>query len=320
MSRRAPLCITALLVALCGCGSGAATGESGAASPTAGGAPPALVQVENDSGARPQWGLQDAAAVYEYLTEGGITRFSALYTSPPPGRVGPVRCVRRVTIHLAQEYGAVIVYSGASQPVQHALDASGLPHVDEQSAHGDLFRIGDRQAPHNLVTDGGHLRDLLQQFHASSSLPTSLWPRTSAPPSTPTGRPVSSFTVPFSDSERPSYSWDAAAAGWHRTEPDTGGAVDAASHAPVTAATVIVQQVDETETSDVEDVNNQHGLDITVTGSGPAQVFTAGREYDATWNQPASGPPSFQLSGGGAAPIAGGLVWICLVARGTTAS
>jgi hypothetical protein len=126
--------------------------------------------------------------------------------------------------------------------------------------------------------------------------------------------------VPFSDSERPTYTWDAAAAGWRRSEPDTGSFVDASSHSPVTAATVIVQQVDETQTSDVEDVNGAHGLDISVNGSGPAQVFTGGREYDATWSQPASGPPSFQLSGGGAAPIAGGLVWICLVARGTTAS
>lgn len=277
------------------------------------------MQVENDPGARPQWGLQDAAVVYEYLTEGGITRFSALYTSPPPGRVGPVRSARHVTIHLAQVYGAVIVYSGASTPVQHALDASNLPHADEQSSRGDLFRIHDRQVPHNLVTDGDHLRDLLQQFHTATSLPASLWPRASTPPANATGRSVTSFTVPFSDSERPTFTWDAAA-GWRRTEPDTGTFVDAASHSPVTAATVIVQQVDETETSDVEDVNGAHGLDITVTGSGPAQLFTAGREYDATWTQPSSGPPSFQLTGGGSAPIAGGLVWICLVPRGTSAT
>lgn len=312
----------AVLVSLCACGSGGASGGAagGTGSSASAGTPPALVQVENDPSARPQWGLQDATAVYEYLTEGGITRFSALYASPPSGRVGPVRSARLVTIHLAQVYGAVIVYSGASTPVQQALDASSLTHVDEQSAHGDLFRIHDRQVPHNLVTDGDHLRDLLQQYHASTRLPASLWPRTSTPPSGATGRSVSSFTVPFSDSERPSFTWDAAASGWRRTEPDTGAFVDAASHSPVTAATVIVQEVDETETSDVEDVNGAHGLDITVTGSGPAQVFTAGREYDATWTQPSSGPPSIQLNGGGAAPIGSGLVWICLVARGTSAT
>jgi DUF3048 family protein len=47
---------------------------------------PLLVQVENISAARPQSGLQNAALVYEYVTEGGISRFSAIYTFAPSGR------------------------------------------------------------------------------------------------------------------------------------------------------------------------------------------------------------------------------------------
>lgn len=316
MWRRHPVVGTIALLLLCACGSSSPSpSTSGGGSSGGADSPPALVQVENDPSARPQWGLQQATVVYEYLTEGGITRFSVLYTAPPSGRVGPVRSARRVTIHLAQVYGAVIVYSGASTPVQQALDASNLPHVDEPASRGDLFRIGARPAPHNLVSDGAHLGDLLQRYHATTALPPSLWARSTATPAAQ-GNAVTSFTVALSDSEKPVYTWDSGAAGWRRDEPGTGPFLDAASHAPVTAATVIVQEVDERETSDVEDVNGAHGLDITVTGSGPAQVYTAGREYDATWTQPSSGPPSFTLAGGAAAPIAGGLVWICLVARG----
>jgi hypothetical protein len=68
---------------------------------------------------------------------------------------------------------------------------------------------------------------------------------------------------------------------------------------------------------EVQDVNGQRGVDHDVMGSGKAQVFTAGREFDATWTQGASGPPSFSTSGGQAAPIAPDLVWICLVATGS---
>src|SRR5207248_8598409 len=46
-----------------------------AASP-AGRPAPALVQVENDPMSHPQYGLQKADLVYEYLTEGTITRFT----------------------------------------------------------------------------------------------------------------------------------------------------------------------------------------------------------------------------------------------------
>jgi Protein of unknown function (DUF3048) N-terminal domain/Protein of unknown function (DUF3048) C-terminal domain len=314
VDRRAAVTVT-LLPLLAACGSSAGSGPTATASP---GMAPALVQVENNSAARPQWGLQQAAVVYEYLTEGGITRFSALYTTPPSTRVGPVRSARLVTIHLAEIYGAVVVYSGASTAVQQALDQSHVPHVDENSAHGDLFRVGGRAAPHNLASDGDHLRDLLQRYGARVSLPPTLWARSNTAPATG-GRDMARFSVPLSDSERPVFSWDAGARAWKRSEPDTGPFVDADSHAPVTAATVIVQQVSRVDSGEVEDVNGAHGLDHVISGSGAAQVFTGGREYDATWTQARTGPPSFTLTGGGAAPIAPGLVWICLVATGSTA-
>lgn len=313
---RAGLLVVAVLGAACG--SGSSPGSSPGATATPGALPPALVQVENNAAARPQWGLKDAAVVYEYVTEGGITRFSALYTSPPPGRVGPVRSARLVTVHLARIYGAVIVYSGASIAVQHALDASDLPHVDEPSSGGDLFRISDRQAPHNLVSDGQHLADLLGRFRGHAPAAT-LWTRTTTTP-TSQGRAVSRFTVPFSDGERPVFDYDAASAGWKRSEPDTGPFVDAGTKQAVVPATVIVQQVSINQTADIEDVNGQHGVDIVVSGSGAAQVFTAGREYDASWSQGASGPSSFSLADGTAVPVAPGLVWICLVSTGTTAA
>jgi hypothetical protein len=315
LRRSAALAMLPATLALAACGSN--EGGGGGGSPSAS-QPAALVQVENAAAARPQSGLQSAAVVYEYVTEGGISRFSAIYTSPPSGRIGPVRSARLVTIHLARIYGAVIVYSGASTAVQQALDQSQLPHVDEKSAHGDLYRVGGRPAPHNLVTDGDHLRDLLSHVSGATSAPP-LWSRNSTA-SQGVGTAVSRFTVPVSDSETPTFTWDAGAGGWRRSEPDTGNVVDADTNAPLVASTVIVQQVQITQTSDVEDVNGVHGVDITLTGSGQAQVFTGGREMDATWNQPASGVPTFTMSSGGAAPIASGLVWICLVASGARAN
>lgn len=277
---------------------------------------PVLVQVENLPDARPQSGLQGAAIVYEYVTEGGITRFSAIYTSPPGGRVGPIRSARLVTIALAKVYGAIVVFSGGSNFIKGQIQSAGIPNADENSASGDLFRDNSRPPPHNLYTDGSHLSDLARHVDAPART-WSLWSRT-APQSMTGGRPVTKVTVPVSESEAPTFAYDSAAGGWKRTEPDTGAFTDADTGAPVVVTTLIVQQVAVTPTSEVVDVNGATGVDHQITGSGQAQVFTAGREFDATWTQGSSGPPSFATTGG-PAPIAPGLVWICLVPTGTTA-
>ncbi len=287
-----------------------------APSPSASRPAPLLVQVENLPDARPQSGLQYAAVVYEYVTEGGISRFSAIYTSPPKGRVGPIRSARLVTISLARVYGAIVVFSGGSTYIKGQIQSAGIPNADENSANGDLFRDNSRPPPHNLYSDGSHLSDLATHVNAPSPS-WSLWSRT-APSAVTGGRPVSGMTVPISAGETPSFSYDASAGGWKRTEPDTGPFIDADTGAPVVVSTVIVQQVAVTPTSQVVDVNGVTGVDHQITGSGQAQVFTAGREFDATWSQGSSGPPSFSVSGR-AAPIAPGLVWICLVPTGTTA-
>lgn len=286
-------------------------------SASGGGPAPLLVQVENLSDARPQSGLQDAEVVYEYVTEGGISRFSAIYTSPPKARVGPIRSARLVTISLAKIYGAVVVFSGGSTYIKGQMQSAGIPNADENSASGDLFRDNKRAAPHNLYSDGSHLSDLESHVNAAQ-VSWTLWSRTS-PQSVNGGKPMAQVTVPVSDTETPTFTYDAAASGWKRTEPDTGPFLDANTGAPLVVSTLIVQQVPIHPSSEVVDVNGATGVDHDVMGSGSAQVFTAGREFDATWTQGSSGPPSF-TTGNGAAPIAPGLVWICLVATGVTAT
>lgn len=301
--------VASVLVAglIAGCGL-----SGGSSSQTA----PSMVQVENLSDARPQSGLQSAAIVYEYETEGGISRFSAIYTDPPKGKVGPIRSARLVTISLAKIYGAVLVFSGGSTYIKSQIQSAGITNADENSANGDLFRVSTHSPPHNLYTDGSHLSDLASRLNAPAAN-WSLWDRTSNS-AVSGGRPVSRVTVPVSDTEAPAYTYDASAGGWKRTEPDTGPFLDADTGAAVIVSTLIVQQVVIRPTTAVVDVNGQTGVDHEIMGSGKAQVFTAGREFDANWTQGSGGPPAFSV-GDRPAPIAPGLVWICLVATGSTA-
>jgi hypothetical protein len=280
-------------------------------------ASPAIVQVENSAGGRPQSGRGAAALVYEYVAEGGIGRFSLFFFTPPAPRqaVGPVRSARTVTVQLATLYHGFVAYSGASTYIGGLLGRASFPSFDEDTARANLFRISSRWPPHNLYTDGLHIANLAS-LAALAPVAYQLWPRTADALG---GLPVTSFTAPVSVFERPLFTWRAALHGFTRTE-DTGIMLDPATRAPLVLPTVIVQQVAVTTDPRVVDVDGHLGVDQAIVGSGAAQVFTNGQEYQATWTQPTSGPPAFTLSDGSPAPIAPGEVWISLVPVGQPAA
>ena len=329
--RRAAAALASLL-ALASCGPATVTGRpqptaSASAAPTP--APPtptptpvpilmspAIIQVENSPSGRPQSGIAAADLVYEYVAEGGIGRFSVFFFTSPPAQqqVGPVRSARTVTIQLASIYHGFLAYSGASSYIGGLLRGAAFPSYDEDSARGNLFRISGRPPPHNLYTDGQHIA-ALGAIARRGPAGYQLWARGSTAVG---GVPVTSFTAPVSPSERPLFTWQPALNGFTRTE-NTGIMLDPASGVPLVLPTVIVQQVAVTTDPRVVDVDGHLGVDHAITGSGTAQVFTGGREYQATWTQPATGPPQYTLSDGSLAPIAAGEVWISLVPIGQPA-
>lgn len=310
-----------LLIGLSACG-GTSAASQRPATPTPRPTPPPLaapvmIQVENASQARPQSGLDQADVVYEYETEGGISRFSALFFKAPSQPIGPVRSARLATIKLVQVYDATLLYSGGSQYVVQVLNSSGVRQFDETSAQGALFRNGSRSAPHNLYTDGGHLAAFDQRV-GRHTVGYQLWTRTTALP--PGGTPAPKFEVPVSQSETPSFTYDAAGGGYQRAEPDTGVSADANTSAPWEAKTIVVLPVQVTQGPEVEDVSGAYGLDFGIVGAGEGQLAVGGKLYAIKWTQTASGPPQLTLANGQPAPVAPGQVLIELVSTGKTVS
>ena len=128
--------------------------------PTPGRPGPALVQIENGPDARPSFGLQKADLVFEYLTEGGITRFSAIYLDPSgPDRIEPIRSARLVSLKLVNSYHAVLFYAGASDFVAGKIYAAGLHNYTDMNNGAPYFsRDPSRQRPHNLMTTGDQMK------------------------------------------------------------------------------------------------------------------------------------------------------------------
>lgn len=120
---------------------------------------PVMVTIENSPAARPQAGLEDASIIYEFLAEGGITRFLALYYEKFPKKIGPVRSTRPYFIEKAIEYDALLIHAGASPLGWHMLANRDIDHVDQIRIQKYFWRNSSRRAPHNLYTGADSFKD-----------------------------------------------------------------------------------------------------------------------------------------------------------------
>ena len=131
-----------------------------------------VTMVDDQFDARPQSGLSQADVVWQAPAEGGIPRYMAFFQTGDPPAVGPVRSSRLYFIAWASEWKPLYVHAGGS-PQAKALLASSKgrgPYVFNADAlrweGRALWRIHTRSAPHNLYTDGKHLRALARKVGA----------------------------------------------------------------------------------------------------------------------------------------------------------
>jgi len=113
------------------------------------------VKIENSREARPQAALQSADVVYESVTEGGITRFNALFHSQAPTTVGPVRSARLSDTDIVPQYKALFCFSGASaygqcegpggwhrEPERGCRDHQAVHPLEQAFASAQPLRVG----------------------------------------------------------------------------------------------------------------------------------------------------------------------------------
>ncbi len=86
---------------------------------------PIIVKISNSPAlVRPQSGIGEADLVFEHYTEVGITRFSAIFYSNAPTRVGSIRSARLIDYELSPMYDALLAFAGASIGVDKRIYGS----------------------------------------------------------------------------------------------------------------------------------------------------------------------------------------------------
>jgi Protein of unknown function (DUF3048) N-terminal domain/Protein of unknown function (DUF3048) C-terminal domain len=142
---------------------------------------PIAVMIDDQVDARPQSGLNSASVVWHAPAEGGIPRYMLVFQDTVPESVGPVRSAREYYVEWAAEWEAMYVHAGGSPQAIQTLAAKGhgewVYNADEFRWGGGryLWRSTDRFPPHNVYTDGQHLRALAKRLDALDKPEDGVW-------------------------------------------------------------------------------------------------------------------------------------------------
>lgn len=268
---------------------------------------PVAVKVENDPEARPQSGLDKACVVYEEITEGGITRFMAIYLCRDADPVGPIRSARPDDIDLVFPYNALFCHCGGAPQTLAMIQSSGICDLDQFADYPAYWRWNARRAPHNLYAGTVQLRrdgDGVYPFEGevpaafdfmgseriekmaeerAAEIARAAQPDSKGEDYGPLITVASNVYVPYRDVCRVQYRYDESQARFLRFV-DGIPHTDMTTGNQLTADTVVVQYVSVTS-SGIRDVYGAESPHLGVIGGGRAQVFMMGQAIDGTWEK-----------------------------------
>lgn len=274
------------------------------------------VKIENSPESRPQSALDQADVVYESLTEGGITRFNAIFHSQAPETVGPVRSARLSDTYIVPQYNALFAHVGGNSGVISKLRSLPVDDLDQFYSPGPYWRSSSRAAPHNMYTSIPALRELGKEkgFEAEHGIPPFAFqflPEDLEPS-------IVSVSIPFAPGNTARWDYDSERDVYLRS---INGRVheDAISGEQYSARNVVVLWA-RTSVAGARDAVGSTTLDIELTGNGRCSVFRNGQRFDGTWTTDGSRPPVFADESGEPIRMAPGNTWMQVVTTTTNIS
>ena len=244
---------------------------------------PLAVSVENHPDARPQSGLVGASIVYEAITEGGITRYLAIYGPQDASEIGPIRSARLFFMDWLKEYNAFFAHAGGNEDALANIGKYQIMDLDHSSSYFYRDTKGKRVASeHTLYSSTDKLYDYAKSkgYDISSSDFTPLIFKKEGPAAT-SGKGV---VIDFSGN--PSY-----AVRWNY-DPQTnsylrflGGTEhkDRTTEEQIKAKNIIIQTVQRTY-QPTGSYGSQNYV-FTTVGSGSASIMRDGTVINGTWKK-----------------------------------
>ncbi len=269
------------------------------------------IKIENGPEARPQTGLQMADVVYETVTEGGVTRFNAIFHSRNPAKVGSVRSARLSDTYVVPQYKALFAFSGASTFVNGRIARTSIENLSEDAGVTRPYvRSRDKPRPHNLYTgvDAMRAEGKRRGFPTAQDLRSFAFERRRVE-ATPT---VTQISIPFSQANKVAWTYDPKARVYLRVN-NGKMHTDAATGRQISARNVVVMWA-RIRGSGHSDSTGSETYDITLSGTNRVSVFRDGQRYDGIWSADRTSPPQFKGEDGKLIKLGVGNTWIQVIA------
>lgn len=273
---------------------------------------PIGIMIDNDNeGAWPHAGLEDAYMVYEILVEGGATRFLAMFRDAETEKIGPVRSSRHYFLDYVLENDAMYVHYGWSPQAQQDLTTLGIDKIngilggdgnvfwrerkhanDWHSAYTSIENIKSyaKDTKGFGMTSDKHLYEMHKEDVALSTDATAL-----------------AVSIPYAGFYKVGYTFNAETNSYDRY-------VNGAKHvtqagAELSVKNLILQKVQVASLGDGSDRVN-----VTTTGSGEGVYLTGGKQIPITWSKASrSDKTIYRDSEGNEIVLNPGQTWIHLV-------
>jgi len=256
--------------------------------------PALVVKIDNNEGARPPVGINQADVVYEEEIEAGFTRFAAVFHSQDADPVGPIRSARISDVELLANLNRpLLAWSGANGVTASAIRSADLVDVGFDAVNDEYRRADNRPAPSDLFADTTalytHAGDArfappLFQYRTDAAATTTTTAAAADAGVTATTAPAGEGTaIPGGRVEFRSrdivYLWDATRGGWIRFQDGTPYADD--QNQLVAPENVVFLYIDYVCCPTVPGTP-----EAQTVGEGDAAVFVDGRFVDARWSRP----------------------------------
>ena len=271
---------------------------------------PWAIVIENLPPIRPQSGLSAADIVFEAPTEGGITRFLAIFQSQlPPSLIGPIRSARPYFNDWSSTFQALYSHSGGTSEALKQLKGGygSLTDVNEFYNEHAYQRIVGKKAPHNLFTTAEKFWKYITNLgwdKTSTATKLNFGTRLSD------GTTATNFIIPYFPSEYAvRYDWRPNEKYYLRA---VGGNTqfDATTMEPIHVTNAIVMF------TDIIPIPRDplFKVNLTTIGSGKILLFTNGQKYQGLWSKPTlESDLIFTDEAGNILPLTPGNTWISVV-------
>jgi hypothetical protein len=256
----------------------------------------------NSDQARPQAGLNQADIVFEERTEGGISRFAAVFHANDADPLFPVRSARLTDLDITPMFNRpLFANSGGNREVMGAVHAANLIAVGHEDVGNDYYyRLPDRRAPHNLATSTQRLYSLQPAGPPHPPAPQFKYRPAGTPPVN--SEPANGVHVEYGGGPAQApvdHVWDPAAGGWARSQNGT-------PHVDIQGIRIAPQNV-------IVQFIPYLGTRGVLTGEGSALVFTGGVLVRGSWHRADPNQPTvFRDATGGEILMHPGRTWILL--------